>query len=81
MSHTVADFDRRLGQIDFAIDEAAKRGRTMAALTAMEAQPKSREALVEQRRAEASTLADFKAERFVLAAKRWQIETKAAPIR
>jgi hypothetical protein len=58
-AHTVADLDRRLGQIDFAIDEAAKRGRTMAALTAIEAQRKSREALVEQRRAEASTLADF----------------------
>jgi hypothetical protein len=50
----------------------------MAALTAIEAQ---REALVEQRRADASTLADFKAERFVLAAKRRQIETEAAPIR
>jgi hypothetical protein len=80
-AHTVADLDRRLGQIDFAIEEAAKRGRTTTALTAIEAQRKSREALVEQRRAKASTLADFKAERSALAAKRRQIETEAAPIR
>ncbi len=32
-SHTVADLDRRLGQIDTAIEEAAKRGRTVTALT------------------------------------------------
>jgi hypothetical protein len=32
---TVADLDRRLGQIDTAIEEAAKRGRTNAALSAM----------------------------------------------
>ncbi len=80
-AHTVADLDRRLGQIDFAIEEAAKRGRTTTALTAIAAQRKSREALVEQRRAEASTLADLKAERSALGAKGRQIETEATPIR
>jgi hypothetical protein len=80
-AHTVADLDRRLAQIDSAIEEAAKRGRTTTALTAFAAQRKSREALVEQRRAEASTLADFKAERSALGAKGLQIETEAAPIR
>jgi len=30
-AHGVADLDRRLGQIDTAIEEAAKRGRTNAA--------------------------------------------------
>jgi hypothetical protein len=29
--HAVADLDRRLGQIDSAVEEAAKRGRTNAA--------------------------------------------------
>jgi hypothetical protein len=80
-AHAVADLDRRLGQIDFAIEEAAKRGRTTTALTAIAAQRKSREALVGQRRAEASTLADLKAERSALAAKGRQIETEAASIR
>src|SRR5260221_1704909 len=37
-THNVADLDRRLGQIDSAIEEAAKRGKTNAALSAMEAQ-------------------------------------------
>ncbi len=80
-AHTVADLDRRLGQIDSAIEEATKRGRTTTALTAFAAQRKSREALAEQRRAEASTLADFKAERSDLGAKGRQIETEVAPIR
>ncbi len=31
-AHTVADLDRRLGQIDIAIEEAAKRGHTTTAL-------------------------------------------------
>jgi hypothetical protein len=48
-AHAVADLDRRLGQIDSAIEEAAKRGRTTTALMAMEAQRKSREALAGQR--------------------------------
>jgi hypothetical protein len=30
-AHTVADLDRRLGQIDGAVEEAANRGRTNAA--------------------------------------------------
>jgi len=36
-AHNVADIDRRLGQIDTAIEEAAKRGKTNAALSAIEA--------------------------------------------
>src|SRR5262249_40155521 len=37
-AHSVADLDRRLGQIDSAIEEAAKRGRTNSALSAIESQ-------------------------------------------
>src|SRR5258708_181312 len=40
-AHTVADLDRRLGQIDSAIEEATKRGKTNAALTAIEGQRRS----------------------------------------
>jgi hypothetical protein len=80
-AHTVADLDRRLGQIDSAIEEAAKRGRTVTALTAIEAQRKSREALAGQRQREASALAELTAERAALGAKSRQIETEAAPIR
>jgi hypothetical protein len=80
-AHTVADLDRRLGQIDSAIEEAAKRGRTNAALSAIEGQRKARAALAGERQREASTVASLKAERAALGAKGRQIETEAAPIR
>jgi len=80
-AHQVADLDRRLNQVDLAIEEAAKRGRTNAALSAIDGQRKARAALVDERRREASTLADLKAERSALAAKGRQLETEAAPIR
>jgi hypothetical protein len=54
-AHKVADLDRRLGQIDTTIEEAAKRGRTNAALSAMEGQRKARGALVDERNREAGT--------------------------
>ena len=80
-AHGVADLDRRLDQIDTAIEEATKRGRTNAALSAIAEQRKAREALAGQRQREGAALADLKTERAALSAKRRQIETEAAPIR
>jgi hypothetical protein len=80
-AHTVADLDRRLGQIDSAIEEAAKRGRTTTALAAIEGQRKARAELAGQRQREGMAIADLKAERAATAAKGRQIETEAAPIR
>jgi hypothetical protein len=80
-AHQVADLDRRLNQVDVAIEEAARRGRTNAALSAIEAQRKGRAALVDERKREAGTLAALQAERANVAAKGRQIETEAAPIR
>jgi len=80
-THMVADVDRRLNQVDVAIEEAAKRGKTATALTAMEGQRKGREALSGRRQHEAGILADLKAEHAALGAKGKQIETEAAPIR
>jgi hypothetical protein len=80
-AHAVADLDRRLNQVDVAIEEAAKRGKTNAALSAIETQRKARQALAGERQREASTLADLKAERAALGAKGRQIETEAAPVR
>jgi len=79
--HKVADLDRRLGQIDSAIEEAAKRGRTNAALAAMEGQRRTRAGLTDERNREAGTLAALKAERASVAAKGRQAEVEAAPIR
>jgi hypothetical protein len=80
-AHTVADLDRRLGQIDSAIEEAAKRGRTNSALSAIESQRKARAALAGKRQREGAVLAGLKAERVALGAKGQQLETEAAPIR
>jgi hypothetical protein len=77
----VADLDRRLGQIDTAIEEAARRGRTNAALSAMEGQRRARAGLAGERNEAADTLATLKAERAGVAAKGRQIDTEAAPIR
>jgi hypothetical protein len=79
-TQTVADLDRRVGQIDAAIAEMVKRGRTAGALEAIGAQRKLREALVSQRRHEAETLANLKSEAGAVAAKSRQIELEAAPI-
>jgi hypothetical protein len=77
----VADLVRRLGQIDTAIEEAAKRGKTSTALSAMEGQRKARAELSAQRQRDASTLADLKAQRAGISARARQMETESAPIR
>jgi hypothetical protein len=82
-AHTVADLDRCLGQIDSAIEEAAKRGKTNTALWAMEGQRRARAGLTSERNEAAANppLAALKEERATVAAKGRQIETEAAPIR
>jgi hypothetical protein len=51
-THNVADLDRRVSQIDSAIEEAARRGKTNAALSAMEGQRRTRAALEDERKRE-----------------------------
>jgi hypothetical protein len=79
--HAVADLDARVSQIDAAIAEATRRGRTTGAMAIMEAQRRARSGLVDERNREAGTLAALKAERASLAAKGRQAEVEAAPIR
>jgi hypothetical protein len=67
-SHAVADLDRHLGQIDVVIEEAAKRGKTNAALSAMDSQRKMRAGLVGEREKAAGVLASLKTERAQVAA-------------
>jgi hypothetical protein len=50
--HTVADLDQRVSQIDSAVEEAARRGKTNAALSAMEGQRRTRAALEDERKRE-----------------------------
>jgi hypothetical protein len=80
-SHGVADIDARIGQIDAAISEATRRGRTTGAMSIMDAQRRSRAGLVQDRNQAAGTLAALKSERASVAARSRQAETEAAPIR
>src|SRR5258708_16661769 len=81
VAHSVADLDRRLGQIDTVIEEAAKRGRTNPPPSAIPEHPKAPQALTGQRQREGAALADLKTDRAALSAKGRQIETEAPPIR
>jgi hypothetical protein len=76
-AHNVADLDRRLGQIDTAIEEAAKRGKINTALSAMEAQRRARANLVDERSREAGTSGQPSRRN----APPWLPKTEAAPLR
>src|SRR6266446_1792811 len=80
-AHQVADLDRRLAQIDAAVEKATEKGRTTAAMKLADDQRRARAGLAEERKHEAGTLATLQAERATVAAKGRQIETEAAPIR
>jgi len=78
--HAVEDLDHRVRQIDSAIEEAARRGRTNAALSAIEGQRKARAGLVDERKREAATLEALQAERATVTAKGKAAALEAAPI-
>jgi len=80
-AHSVADLDRRLGQIDTAVEEAARRGKSNTALSAIEGQRRARASLADERNEAAGTLAALKIERATVAAKARQAEVEAVPIR
>jgi hypothetical protein len=77
-AHAVADLDRT--QIDSTIEEATKRGRTNAALSAIDGYRQAHQ-VPPRAPQDALTLADLKAERATLGGNGRQIEAEAAPIR
>jgi hypothetical protein len=80
-AHNVADLDRRLSQIDSAVEEAAKRGRPATALAALESQRQRRLAIAEERKKEGVILVALKSENASLTAQSRRMETEAMPIR
>jgi hypothetical protein len=80
-AHQVADLDRRLAQIDAAVEKATEKGRTTAAMKLADDQRKARAGLADERKREAGTLAALQIERASVAAKGRQLETESAPIR
>jgi hypothetical protein len=79
-ARNVADIDRRLAQIDTAIETAAKRGYTRVALSAIDGQRKARAGLADERKRESATLVSLQTERARAVAHGRQIETEASPI-
>ena len=59
----VADLDRRIGQIDGAVEKATAKGRTASAMALADQQRKTRAELVTQRTSEAKTLAGLQVEK------------------
>jgi hypothetical protein len=79
--HSVADIDAKIGQLDGAIAEMTRRGRTNGALDAIKEQRKTREALGTQRQREADVLVKLRSEQAGVVAKVQAIEVETAPIR
>jgi hypothetical protein len=78
---TVSDLDRRIAQIDAAVEKATSRGRTAAAMALAGDQRKTRSELVAQRTAEARTLADLKVERAKADGERQLVEADLGPLK
>jgi hypothetical protein len=79
-AHTVADLDRRISQIDSAVEEAAKRGRGKSAMSLAEGQHRNRNALVAQRQKEATSLVNLKADQAQVQAESRRVEADIGPL-
>jgi hypothetical protein len=77
----VSDFDRRISQIDAAIEAATSRGRSIAAMTLASQERKARAELVENRQREARVLADLQVRKASIAGERKRVEAEVGPIR
>jgi hypothetical protein len=76
----LADIDRRLAQIDGAVEAASRRGAARTSVALIQQQKNQRTALAEERQQVARSLADLKADRAAGAARGRAAETEAAPI-
>jgi hypothetical protein len=79
-SATVADLDRRISQIDAAVEESTRRGRTSVAMNLADQQRKTRDAMVARRQAATATLLDTQAQRAALNAETARVEAAAGPV-
>ena len=77
----VADIDQRIAQIDNAVNEATKRGRTAIAMNLVERQTGRRSELVEERARAADALAAVEVERAGIANERQELTVDSGPVR
>jgi hypothetical protein len=77
----VTDLDRRIAQIDSAVDKATAKGRTGSAMQLADQQHKTRADLVAQRTAEAKTLAELQVQKAGIDGERKVVEADLGPVR
>jgi hypothetical protein len=77
----VADLDRRIGQVDAAVEKITERGRGKAAMNLADAQRKNRTELVASRTMEAGKLANLKVEKAAIDGERKVVEADLGPVR
>jgi hypothetical protein len=77
----VADLDRRIAQIDLAVETATRKGRTGSAMTLADQQRKFRSDLVAQRTTEAKALAGLQVQKASIEGDRKVAEADLGPVR
>jgi hypothetical protein len=77
----VADLERRLSQIDGAVEKATAKGRTSSAMALADQQRKTRTSLIDERRREAQTLAGLQVEKAGIEGERRKAEADLGPVR
>src|SRR5215470_8445261 len=77
----LADIDRRIAQIDSAVEKATSKGRTASAMALADQQRKTRAELVAQRTSEAKTLAGLQVEKAGIEGERRTVEADLGPVR
>jgi hypothetical protein len=77
----VADLDRRIAQIDTAIEKATEKGRSAAAMKLADEQRRPRTELTGQRIQEGKTLAGLQVEKAAVEGERKKVEADIGPVR
>jgi hypothetical protein len=78
---TVADLDRRVAQIDAAVEEATRLGRPVGAMTISDQKRRDRADIVAARQREAPRLASLQIEKAKIDAQRRRAEADVGPVR
>jgi hypothetical protein len=78
---TVADLDRRIAQIDAAIEQSTRLGRPVGAMTIADQKRRDRADIVAERRHQAQALASLQIEKAKIDAQRRRAEADVGPLR
>jgi len=80
-AQSVADLDRRIGQIDAAIEESTRLGRPIGAMTIADQKRRDRADIVAARQRETQALANLRVEKAKTDAERRRAEADVGPVR